>query len=152
MSFSYWIEMIMSGVITGSSYALIGAGLSLIWGTLRMINLAHGEYYMMAAYLLWLSLTVGNMPLIAAILIGLIGVAFFAVVIHILSIRPLLRKPGWDMSPWIITLGLQILLQNLALEIFGELYRHSGDWKFRAVGQGFSGGLGPLAASYGVNV
>jgi len=36
--------------------------------------------------------------------------------------------------------------------IFGELYRHSGDWKFRAVGQGFSGGLGPLAGSYGVNV
>lgn len=36
--------------------------------------------------------------------------------------------------------------------IFGELYRHSGDWKFRAVGQGFSGGLGPLASSFGVNV
>lgn len=36
--------------------------------------------------------------------------------------------------------------------IFGELYRHNGDWKFRAVGQGFNGGLGPLAASYGVSV
>ncbi len=36
--------------------------------------------------------------------------------------------------------------------IFGELYRHSGEWKFKAVGQGFSGGLGPLAASYGVAV
>lgn len=36
--------------------------------------------------------------------------------------------------------------------IFGELYRHSGDWKFRAVGQGFAGGLGPLASSYGVSV
>ena len=36
--------------------------------------------------------------------------------------------------------------------IFGELYRHGGDWKFRAVGQGFSGGLGPLASSFGVNV
>lgn len=36
--------------------------------------------------------------------------------------------------------------------IFGELYRHAGDWKFRAVGQGFSGGLGPLASSFGVNV
>ena len=36
--------------------------------------------------------------------------------------------------------------------IFGELYRHNGDWKFRAVGQGFNGGLGPLAASFGVNV
>ncbi len=36
--------------------------------------------------------------------------------------------------------------------IFGELYRHGAEWKFRAVGQGFNGGLGPLAGSYGVNV
>jgi tellurium resistance protein TerD len=35
--------------------------------------------------------------------------------------------------------------------IFGEVYRHGGDWKFRAVGQGFKGGLGPLARSYGVD-
>ena len=36
--------------------------------------------------------------------------------------------------------------------IFGEIYRHGGAWKFRAVGQGFAGGLGPLAQHYGVNV
>lgn len=36
--------------------------------------------------------------------------------------------------------------------IFGELYRHNGDWKFRAVGQGFDGGLGPLATSFGVSI
>jgi tellurium resistance protein TerD len=36
--------------------------------------------------------------------------------------------------------------------IFGEIYRHSGEWKFRAVGQGFKGGLGPLARQFGVNV
>lgn len=36
--------------------------------------------------------------------------------------------------------------------VFGELYRHNGDWKFRAVGQGFAGGLGPLAMHYGVNI
>ena len=36
--------------------------------------------------------------------------------------------------------------------IFGELYRHGNDWKFRAVGQGFAGGLGPLASSYGVSI
>jgi tellurium resistance protein TerD len=39
-----------------------------------------------------------------------------------------------------------------AAMIFGELYRHNGEWKFKAVGQGFKGGLGPLAASYGVSV
>ena len=36
--------------------------------------------------------------------------------------------------------------------IFGEVYRHNGEWKFRAVGQGYNGGLGPLARNYGVNV
>ena len=36
--------------------------------------------------------------------------------------------------------------------IFGEVYRHGGEWKFRAVGQGYNGGLGPLARNYGVNV
>lgn len=36
--------------------------------------------------------------------------------------------------------------------IFGEVYRHNGEWKFRAVGQGYNGGLGPLAQSMGVNV
>ena len=36
--------------------------------------------------------------------------------------------------------------------IFGEVYRYGGEWKFRAVGQGFAGGLGPLAQSFGVNV
>jgi len=36
--------------------------------------------------------------------------------------------------------------------IFGEVYRHSGEWKFRAVGQGYTGGLGPLARSFGVNI
>jgi tellurium resistance protein TerD len=36
--------------------------------------------------------------------------------------------------------------------VFGEVYRHSGEWKFKAVGQGFGGGLGPLARNFGVNV
>jgi tellurium resistance protein TerD len=35
--------------------------------------------------------------------------------------------------------------------IFGEIYRHSGEWKFKAIGQGFKGGLGPLARSFGIN-
>lgn len=39
-----------------------------------------------------------------------------------------------------------------AAMVFGEIYRHGGDWKFKAVGQGFKGGLGPLASSFGVSV
>ena len=36
--------------------------------------------------------------------------------------------------------------------VFGEVYRHNGEWKFKAIGQGFAGGLGPLAKNFGVNV
>lgn len=45
--------------------------------------------------------------------------------------------------------------EDFALEaavIFGEVYRHGDEWKFKAVGQGFNGGLGPLASSFGVNI
>lgn len=47
------------------------------------------------------------------------------------------------------------LSEDMSIEtamIFGEVYRHNGEWKFRAVGQGFKGGLGPLAKNYGVNI
>lgn len=124
MSVSYWIEIIMSGVVSGTSYALIGAGLSLIWGTLKMVNLAHGEYYMLGAYFLWTCLTLGHLPLGISILIAIVCVACFAVLIQMSTIRPLLRKPDWQMSPWILTLGIQILLQNLALQVWGELYQN----------------------------
>lgn len=124
MNFSYWMELVMSGVVTGACYALIGAGLSLIWGTLKMVNLAHGEFYMLGAYILWVSLTVGNMPLLLAIPIAAISVVVIAALLHMAMIRPLLRKPGWDMSPWILTLGIQILLQNIALQVWGELYQN----------------------------
>ena len=124
MSVSYWIEIIMSGVVSGTSYALIGAGLSLIWGTLKMVNLAHGEFYMLGAYFLWTCLTLGHLPLGISILIAIVCVACFAVLIQMSTIRPLLRKPDWQMSPWILTLGIQILLQNLALQVWGELYQN----------------------------
>lgn len=124
MELSYFIEMIMSGIVSGTSYALIGAGLSLIWGTLKMVNLAHGEFYMLGAYFLWTSLTVGNMPIVLAIIISLVCVVICGALIQISMIRPLLRKPNWNMSPWILTLGIQILLQNLALHTWGELYQN----------------------------
>jgi tellurium resistance protein TerD len=47
------------------------------------------------------------------------------------------------------------LSEDMSIEtamVFGELYRHNGEWKFRAVGQGFKGGLSPLAQNYGVNI
>ena len=77
----------MSGITLGCSYALVGAGMSLIWGTLQMVNLAHGELYMLGAYMAWLAIKVGGIPVIPGIVIGVICAAVIFFVIQLLHRR-----------------------------------------------------------------
>lgn len=115
----------MSGITLGCSYALVGAGMSLIWGTLQMVNLAHGELYMLGAYMAWLAIKVGGVPVIPGILIGVVCAAVIFFVIQLLTVRPLLAQSGdRGNSPYILTMGLSILLQNVALRVFGERYQN----------------------------
>lgn len=124
MPFSYFFEQILSGIVIGASYALVGAGISMMWGTLKMVNIAQGELYMLGAYFLWLSITVGKVPVLPAILIAVVGVLLVSAFIQISTIRPLMRKEGWDMSPYILTMGISIFLQNFALKVWGERYQN----------------------------
>ena len=122
---AYLFYQIMSGITLGCSYALVGAGMSLIWGTLQMVNLAHGELYMLGAYMAWLAIKVGGVPVIPGIIIGVICAAAIFFVIQLLTVRPLLAQSGdRGNSPYILTMGLSILLQNLALQVFGERYQN----------------------------
>ena len=122
---AYLFNQIMSGITLGCSYALVGAGMSLIWGTLQMVNLAHGELYMLGAYMAWLAIKVGGVPVIPGIIIGVICAAVIFFVIQLLTVRPLLAQSGdRGNSPYILTMGLSILLQNVALRVFGERYQN----------------------------
>jgi branched-chain amino acid transport system permease protein len=118
------LEQIISGLISGASYALVGAGLSLIWGTLKMINFAHGEFYMLGGYALFLGGSLfGLHPALAAVAAVLV-VMIISCVTEKTLISSLLDKPGWDISPFVITLGISIFLQNLALKVWGERFRN----------------------------
>jgi branched-chain amino acid transport system permease protein len=118
------LEQIISGLITGASYALVGAGLSLIWGTLKMINFAHGEFYMLGGYALFLGISVlGLHPALAA-LGAVLVVMLISCITEKCLISSLIDKPGWDVSPFVITLGISIVLQNLALKVWGERFRN----------------------------
>jgi branched-chain amino acid transport system permease protein len=114
------VEQLLNGIVLGSMYALVASGLSLIWGSLKMLNFAHGEYYMLGGYGLFLLLAWTGLPAWAAIPLALIVVYAAGVVSERLFIQPLLDKPGWDVSPIIATLGISIFLQNLALRVLGE--------------------------------
>lgn len=63
-------------------------------------------------------------------------------------IRVVNQQSGQEMTRY--DLGEDFSIETAV--IFGEVYRHGGEWKFRAVGQGYQGGLGPMARNYGVNV
>ena len=65
MSLGAWLELIASGLITGGIYALVALGLNLQYGLMRILNIAHGEFLMLGAYLTWMvQTTFGFSPLV----------------------------------------------------------------------------------------
>jgi branched-chain amino acid transport system permease protein len=117
-------EQLLNGLVLGSMYAIVASGLTLIWGTMKMLNFAHGELYMLGGYVLYFTLMVFGMHPFWAVFLAMLVVFFVGVLIERLLIRPLLDKPGWDVSPLVVTLGISIFLQNFALKVWGERFKN----------------------------
>ncbi|NOD35645.1 MULTISPECIES: branched-chain amino acid ABC transporter permease [unclassified Ruegeria] len=111
-----WIDTIIQGVLLGGLYALFAAGLSLVFGIMRLVNLAHGDLIVFAAYLILLLVSLlGLSPFLAAILAApiMFGVGW-ALQRHVLN-----RVLGSDiLPPLLVTFGLSVVLQNALLEGF----------------------------------
>lgn len=117
-------EQMMNGLVLGSMYALVASGLTLIWGTMKMLNFAHGELYMVGGYVLYFAFTIFGVPPFLAILLAMLIVFTMGVLIERSILYPLLDKPGWDVSPIVATLGVSIFLQNFALKVWGERFKN----------------------------
>lgn len=118
------IEQVLNGLVLGSIYALVASGLSLIWGSMKMLNFAHGELYMLGGFATYYAMTLLGLPWWLAIPLAMALVLLVGFGIEKLTIEPLLRRPGWDYTPIIATLGLSIFLQNAALLVFGERFKN----------------------------
>jgi branched-chain amino acid transport system permease protein len=118
------IEQILNGLVLGSIYALVASGLSLIWGSMKMLNFAHGELYMLGGFATYYAMTLLGLPWWLAIPLAMALILLVGFGIEKLTIEPLLRRPGWDYTPIIATLGLSIFLQNAALLVFGERFKN----------------------------
>lgn len=114
---STFLQHIFNGLVIGGSYALIGIGLTLIFGIMNVVNFAHGEFYMLGAYLFFTALTVLKFPLPIAMMLAFLTVLLFGWAFERFLIRPLRSEP--IESPMLMTIGLSILLQNLALLVWG---------------------------------
>ncbi|MGE5252856.1 MAG: branched-chain amino acid ABC transporter permease [Planctomycetaceae bacterium] len=117
-------EQMVNGMVLGSMYALVASGLTLIWGTMKMLNFAHGELYMIGGYVLYFGFLVfGVHPFLGVFLAMAIAFAL-GVLLERAILHPLLDKPGWDVSPIVVTLGVSIFLQNFALKVWGERFKN----------------------------
>jgi branched-chain amino acid transport system permease protein len=124
MTLNLIAEQLINGLVLGSMYAIVASGLTLIWGTMKMLNFAHGELYMLGGYVLYFTLMVFGIHPFWAVFLAMLVVFFVGVLMERFLIHPLLDKPGWDVSPLVVTLGISIFLQNFALKVWGERFKN----------------------------
>ena len=142
------LDTVIEGVLLGGVYALFALGLSLIFGIMRLVNLAHGDLILLAAYLVLSVTTTLGVPLLASTL--LIVVVMFAVGFALQRLV-LQRVLGDDiLPPLLVTFGLSIVIQNGLLLAYGADSRRLQAGAFEsssvALAPGLSIGLAPLTA------
>lgn len=104
------VNTILQGILLGGLYALFGTGLSLIFGVMRLVNLAHGDFIILAAYLSLLVVAFGLHPLLTLLLV--VPILFG---LGVLLQRSILNKMLGEglMPPLVITFGFSVILQNV---------------------------------------
>jgi branched-chain amino acid transport system permease protein len=132
--------ILVSGLVSGALYALVAAGLSLVWGALGVFNFAHGVLLMLGAYAAWYLSSPGGLGL--GLPLGIAGSIVFMVaaglVIYVLLVRPWVGKPGAELAVIMTTIAGSIFIENLVLELFGG--------RFKTIDQVVSGTV-PLAGA-----
>jgi len=116
-----FFQSLVNGILTGTLYAMIGVGLTVIFGVMRIINLAHGDMVMLGMFGAYWSYTLWKIdPFVSALL--LVPLLFIA---GMLAYRFLLKAiiPGGELNTLLYTAGLSLLIANLALFAWTGDYR-----------------------------
>jgi len=111
-----WLNTILQGILLGGLYAMFAAGLSLIFGVMRLVNIAHGDLIVLAAYIALVTVqALGVNPLVALVIV----VPAMAGIGYVLQRGLLNHTLGDDLlPPLLVTFGLSVIIQNGLLEVF----------------------------------
>lgn len=110
------VQTIVNGVVIGSLYLLMAVGFTVVFGLMRIANFSHAEFYMIGAFVAYVSVVYLKLPFILVVLLAFVA----AMVIGLFTERFILRSMrGDELSGMIATIGIGMILQSLALVIFG---------------------------------
>lgn len=115
---SLFLQQLVNGITLGGVYALIAVGYTMVYGVIQLINFAHGEVYMLGAFMAYTLVAVVGMPFFPAFLLTLLICAVLGVVLDFVAYRPLRKAPR--LAALITAIGMSIFLQNMALLIWGS--------------------------------
>ena len=111
-----WVNDILQGIFLGGAYALTAVGLSLMFGVMRMVNLAHGDLAVCGTYLATTVMAAFGVPLWAAMLI-MVPLAFLLGLVLQLSLFGRALRSGTT-APLLVTFGLSVIIENLLLQTY----------------------------------
>ena len=111
-------QQLINGIQTGSVYALVAIGYTMVYGIAKMINFAHGDIIMVGSYVALLFFQSSGLPVWGVVLATALVSAVLGVVIERLAYKPL--RGGSRLATLITTIGVSFLLQNLFLLLFGS--------------------------------
>ncbi|WP_352399642.1 branched-chain amino acid ABC transporter permease [Anaerotignum sp.] len=119
MTTNAFLQYCLTGISIGGIYALIAIGYTMVYGILRLINFAHGDIFMMAAYFMIFSMVNFALPWYIAIIVVITATVVLGVVIEKIAYKPLRSAPR--MSIMISAIGVSYFLQNVATYLFSAL-------------------------------
>lgn len=117
MTLSTFMQHLTNGISLGSLYALIAIGYTMVYGILKLINFAHGDIFMMAAYFAFFAVATFGLPWYFAFIIAIAITGVLGMTIEFAAYRPLRSAP--KISILISAIGVSFLLENLAVVLFG---------------------------------
>lgn len=139
MSVEYLLAQALNGLVVGLLYALMASGLALIFSVLKLVNFAHGEFYMMGAFVSYYLAILAGLHPILSVFLAMAAVFLFGVIVHMLLLQPLYtgRVERKDEYAILMTFGLGILMQNLAMALFGPWTKRPPDFLVGTTALGF---------------
>lgn len=116
-----FIQQVINGLKIGSVYSLVALGYTMVYGIIRLINFAHGDFIMVGSYTMLYSIPVMvalGLPVWLAVIFAIAVCSFVGVTVEKVAYKPV-RKKGNNMSALITAIAMSLLLENLAQTVFG---------------------------------
>ncbi len=118
---TYILQQLVNAIQLGSIYALIALGYSMVYGVLFMVNFAHGDIFMVGAFIAFFAATLLKLPFVPTMLLSMAGTALLGVTIERVAYRPLRNAP--KLSVVITAMGVGLFLEYIILAALGPWRR-----------------------------